>query len=188
MSNYPANGTSLTVKQQRFVEEYCVDFNATQAAIRAGYSKNVPSEIGYENLRKPQIAKAIADRLDALSMSAEEALKRLTDMARASFLPFLEIDDEGRVRFNLGSDEAKMHFHLIRKIKSKRRTVAGDEWEMEWVEVELHDAKDAIDKILRARGVYVNRFEHGGSGGELLSPIQIEIVNRPRKTVGYDPI
>jgi Terminase small subunit len=49
----------LTAKQQFFVREYLVDLNATQAAIRAGYSKNCASEIGYENLRKHQIAAAI---------------------------------------------------------------------------------------------------------------------------------
>lgn len=50
----------LTEKQQRFIEQYLVNLNATQAAIRAGYSQDTASEIGYENLRKPQIAEAIA--------------------------------------------------------------------------------------------------------------------------------
>jgi phage terminase small subunit len=50
---------SLTLKQQRFVEEYCVDFNATQSAIRAGYSKRTAYSIGSENLRKPEIREAI---------------------------------------------------------------------------------------------------------------------------------
>lgn len=51
---------SLTDKQQRFVEEYLVDLNATQAAIRAGYSENTARAIGAENLTKPDIADAIA--------------------------------------------------------------------------------------------------------------------------------
>lgn len=49
----------LTPKQQRFVEEYLVDLNATQAAIRSGYSKKTAASIGDENLRKPEIASAI---------------------------------------------------------------------------------------------------------------------------------
>lgn len=49
----------LTDKQQAFVNEYLVDLNATQAAIRAGYSEKTASEMGYENLSKPQIAEAI---------------------------------------------------------------------------------------------------------------------------------
>lgn len=49
----------LTPKQNIFVAEYLVDLNATQAAIRAGYSKKTAGQIGDENLRKPQIAKVI---------------------------------------------------------------------------------------------------------------------------------
>ena len=50
---------ALTTKQRRFVEEYCVDFNATQAAIRAGYSRSTAYSIGSENLRKPEIKAAL---------------------------------------------------------------------------------------------------------------------------------
>ncbi len=61
---------NLTPKQQRFVEEYLIDLNATQAAIRAGYSEKTANEIGAENLAKPSIAKAIQDALkDVLSAS-----------------------------------------------------------------------------------------------------------------------
>ena len=50
----------LTSKQTAFVREYLVDRNATQAAIRAGYSARTAASIGEENLRKPDIADAIA--------------------------------------------------------------------------------------------------------------------------------
>lgn len=50
----------MTPKQQRFVEEYLVDLNATKAAIRAGYSEATAYSIGNENLSKPEIAEAIA--------------------------------------------------------------------------------------------------------------------------------
>ncbi|HGN6738866.1 TPA: terminase small subunit, partial [Pseudomonas aeruginosa] len=49
---------ALTAKQRRFVAEYLLDLNATQAAIRAGYSKNRASEIGYQLLQKPDITSA----------------------------------------------------------------------------------------------------------------------------------
>ncbi len=52
----------MTPKQKRFVEEYLIDLNATQAAIRAGYSKKTAESIGHENLRKPKIAAAVAER------------------------------------------------------------------------------------------------------------------------------
>ncbi|MEW6076672.1 MAG: terminase small subunit [Thermodesulfobacteriota bacterium] len=51
--------TKLTAKQQKFVNEYLIDLNATQAAIRAGYSKKTAGRIGQENMQKLVIKKAI---------------------------------------------------------------------------------------------------------------------------------
>ena len=47
----------MTKKQKRFVEEYLIDLNATQAAIRAGYSPDTAGSIGAENLKKPEIVR-----------------------------------------------------------------------------------------------------------------------------------
>jgi len=54
--------SNLTPKQERFVQEYLIDFNGTQAAIRAGYSKKTACSIGAENLRKPQIQEILQFR------------------------------------------------------------------------------------------------------------------------------
>ena len=76
----------LTHKQQRFIEEYLVDLNATQAAIRAGYSKRRAAEIGYENLRKPQIQAAINKAMEEQSqrtqITADYVLKTIDDEMR----------------------------------------------------------------------------------------------------------
>lgn len=58
---------SLTAKQQRFVDEYLKDLNATQAAIRAGYSKKTAASIGQENLTKPEIDKALKEAMQGRS-------------------------------------------------------------------------------------------------------------------------
>lgn len=75
----------LTAKQKRFVEEYLVDLNATQAAIRAGYSENTATIIGHENLRKPNISEAIAEARNKLSerseWSAEQILRDIRQIA-----------------------------------------------------------------------------------------------------------
>lgn len=75
----------LTDKQQRFVEEYLVDLNATQAAIRAGYSEDTARQIGAENLSKPDIADAIAaamaERSKRVQVTADEVLRELVDVA-----------------------------------------------------------------------------------------------------------
>ena len=61
----------LTPKQQRFVEEYLIDLNATQAAIRAGYSEKTAYSVGHENLKKPEIQKAIEEAQEKLSNKAQ---------------------------------------------------------------------------------------------------------------------
>lgn len=52
---------ALTKKQKAFIQEYLVDLNATQAAIRAGYSKKTAYSIGQENLSKPEIQQALQE-------------------------------------------------------------------------------------------------------------------------------
>ena len=72
----------LTEKQKRFCDEYLIDLNATQAAIRAGYSKKTAFTIGNENLKKPYIKDYIDERLKQLEderiAKADEVLKYLT--------------------------------------------------------------------------------------------------------------
>ena len=71
----------LTPRQARFVEEYLINLNATQAAIRAGYSKKTAFVIGYENLTKPYISAAIAEaqakRLERVTVSQDDVVKGL---------------------------------------------------------------------------------------------------------------
>lgn len=77
----------LTPKQATFVEEYLKDLNATQAAIRAGYSEKTAGAIGEENLRKPEIAKAIElakqERSKRTQIDADWLLTRLAEEAEA---------------------------------------------------------------------------------------------------------
>ena len=70
---------NLTPKQQRFVEEYLIDLNATQAAIRAGYSEKTARDIGCENLAKPNIAKAIAEAQEKLSNKAQVTVEMVVN-------------------------------------------------------------------------------------------------------------
>ncbi len=69
--NRSNNEIKLTSKQATFVNEYLVDLNATQAAIRAGYSKRTAGQIGDENLKKPQIAKAIQKSMNQRAEQTE---------------------------------------------------------------------------------------------------------------------
>ena len=60
----------MTDRQQRFVAEYLVDFNATRAAIRAGYSRRIARQIGSENLSKPDIRRAVGEQLAKFASEA----------------------------------------------------------------------------------------------------------------------
>ncbi len=74
---------SMTPKQRRFVDEYLCDLNATQAAIRSGYSKKTARFIGAENLTKPNIAAAIAaavaKRSERTEVTADYVLATITE-------------------------------------------------------------------------------------------------------------
>lgn len=76
----------MTAKQRRFCDEYLIDLNATQAAIRAGYSKKTAYSIGNENLNKPEIDRYIKKRMEEkeaeLIADQDEVLKYLTSVIR----------------------------------------------------------------------------------------------------------
>ena len=76
----------LTAKQQRFCDEYLIDLNGTEAAIRAGYSKKTAAVIASENLKKPNIKKYIEERMAEkekdLIADQDEVLKYLTSVLR----------------------------------------------------------------------------------------------------------
>ena len=88
---------SLSPKQQRFVAEYLVDLNATQAAIRAGYSAKTAKNIGHEHLTKPHIRSAIAvgkaKQLEEADITAKEVLQAMARLARVDVQSFY--DDAG---------------------------------------------------------------------------------------------
>ncbi|MGJ0125934.1 terminase small subunit [Pantoea sp. RHCKP32] len=89
---------ALTDKQEMFCREYLIDLNATQAAIRAGYSDNTARKIGSENLTKPDIAQRIIDlkseRNERVEVNADYVLRRLVEIDEMDVLDILK-DDGG---------------------------------------------------------------------------------------------
>jgi phage terminase small subunit len=84
----------MTDIQRRFVEEYLIDCKGTAAAVRAGYSPKSARFIAYELKQNPEVKAAIAERLRDLAMSAEEALKRISDIASTRLNDYLIITKE----------------------------------------------------------------------------------------------
>ncbi len=90
---------ALTPKQDMFVREYLIDLNATQAAIRAGYSAKTAYSIGEENLKKPEIAaaiqKAMEKRAAAVDISAEYVLNGIKNLIDRCEQKIPVLDDKG---------------------------------------------------------------------------------------------
>lgn len=148
---------SWTDKQKRFVEEYCVDFNATQAAIRAGYSEKTAHVSGSRNLSDPDIEEAIEERLNELAMSAAEATKRLGDIARAEIGDFFDIvEQDGNTYLTLDREALLEHGGgLVKEIT----------WDANGrPKLKLYDAQKALKTILDAHGEFNHKQEHEHSG------------------------
>lgn len=157
----------LTNREKVFCLEYVIDWNATRAAIDAGYSKKSAAVIGSENLTKPKIKAQVEKILNEKAMTAGEVLARLTAQARATHSPFIRIDSDGFVYFDFSDPEALKNLHLIKKIKTKRnRQITGKgesavEWEGEWIEVELHDPQAALQLLGRHHSLFIDRDDEG---------------------------
>jgi phage terminase small subunit len=158
-------------RQKRFVEEYLVDFNATQAAIRAGYSAKSARSIGCENLTKPDISEAISDRL----MSATEVIARLTDIARGDIKDLMRVTPMGyELKLMVKDDEdifkVNPYTKLIKKIKQKVTTIMprnqdGEEKEIVETDLELYSALEALNLLGRHHKLFADRMELTGKDG-----------------------
>jgi phage terminase small subunit len=104
---YQIDKIRLTKKQARFIEEYLIDLNATQAAIRAGYSVKTAGEIGHENLKKPQIQveidKAIKARSKRVQITQDRVLKEYACLA--FFDPRKMFNDNGSLKLLKDMDD-----------------------------------------------------------------------------------
>lgn len=83
-------GNEFTTKERRFIEEYLVDFNATQASIRAGYSIKTARSIGSENLTKPNIKAEIELRLKEMQLDAEGTKSIVSKIAKSNVNKYLK--------------------------------------------------------------------------------------------------
>lgn len=87
---------ALTKKQELFCQEYLVDLNATQAAIRAEYSEKTAGSVGSENLKKPDISARIQElfnqRAEKVSVNAQYVLERLYSIDQMDFIDILNED------------------------------------------------------------------------------------------------
>lgn len=168
---------ALTPKQEAFVREYLVDLNATQAALRAGYSPKTAPFIGAENLKKPQIASAIAEaqsqRASRVEVTADRVLRELAILGFSDVRHFA-VDQHGALTLTDNApDDA---WRAVSSVKHKIRTFTDPKGNTEVnreIEYKLWDKNAALDKIARHISFYPpEKREHTGPGG---APIATEM-------------
>jgi phage terminase small subunit len=144
-----------------FAEEYLRDWNQTQAAIRAGYSKKTAYNIGYYLRHNPKIDEYIQKRLSEMQADTDEIKTKLTDIARAS--PEIFIDFMGSTwTINLNKAHEAQKLHLIKSIKHTRDGYV----------IEMHDPLKALELLGRAKGLFIDKIK----------------VDAPLSVVGLDSI
>ena len=148
----------LTEKQRRFCDEYLIDLNATQAAIRAGYSPKTAAAIAAENLTKPKVAENIKKRMDekedALIAKQDEVLKYLTAVMRREMKESVVVtcmEEKTEVIPGEGGS------------KPTRRTTKKEEPKVVEIPARLCDANKAAELLGKRYGLFTDRVDVSGS-------------------------
>ena len=161
----------LTPKQIRFVDEYLVDFNATQAAIRAGYSKKTAAFIGAENLKKPKIAEEIARRQKDLQRRTEVTQDRVVmELARIAFAniaDYIHVETQTRTKDD-GTEVTyqTVMFNETQELSADQRAaLAVVKQSVNGFELKLHDKIKALELLGRHIGMFNDKLSLSGADG-----------------------
>lgn len=142
----------MTKKQKLFCEEYLIDLNATQAAIRAGYSPETAYSIGQENLKKPEIRtridRAMAERSRRTGVNAERVVLELAKIAFVNAGMVIDATDA-----TLKTDAAPEDLAAIQSIKVKDMGDMGIERE-----IRMADKLKALELLGRHLGMFNDKI------------------------------
>ena len=161
----------LTAKQEMFCKEYLIDLNATQTAIRAGYSENTANRIGHENLTKLDIQVKIQELMDERSkrveMDADYVLERYKKI----------IDDDIKNYLSFGMKEVTRYTKSGEPITGEEFIVEGknseeiDTWNISEITMtkdgafkfKLHCKDNALRDVGRHLKMFTDKVEHSGT-------------------------
>lgn len=143
----------MTKKQKRFAEEYLIDLNATQAAIRAGYSPDTAKEIGCENLTKPNIRACVdremAERSKRTGVNADRVVRELAKIAFVNAADVINAKDA-----TLRNDASEDDTAAIQSVKVK--TFGDDGLERE---IKMADKLKALELLGKHLGMFKDKLE-----------------------------
>ena len=142
------NKSRLTSKQQAFIAAYLQSWNATHAAIQAGYSTKTARQQASRLLSNVNVAEEIEQKLAQLKMSGNEALARLSDIARGDLSDFVEVHGGVPV---IDFEKAKQadKLHLLKKITYGKGTIS----------FEMYDKQAALNTIAKHHGLLNEKIE-----------------------------
>lgn len=149
----------MTKKQKRFVEEYLIDLNAAQAAIRAGYSPKAAYSIGSENLRKPEIRacieKAMAERSKRTGINQDRIIMELAKIGLLNPKNLINFEEA-----TVKEDATEEDLAAISSVRVKRfPTKDGEGVERE---VKMYDKAKALELLGRHLGMFKDKVEVSG--------------------------
>lgn len=140
----------LAGRQLAFIDAYLANgFNATQAALTAGYSAKTAYSQGQRLLKHVEIAAAVRKHLDKRAMTRDEALESMSEMARATLEDFVTIKYYGAT-IDLEKAQKAGKLHLLKKIKQ------GKDGR---IEIELYDRQQAVNIIGKHHGLWKDGIE-----------------------------
>lgn len=153
-TDQPAQHTNAQLRRLKFIREYLRDFNATKAAIRAGYAESGASTEGYRLLRnaqvRAQIEKAKAELYEGVAMSKSEAIAILSERARGDITDYQTMSADGAWTEDVGPDSPNTK--AIREITSTTRyDKDGNDLSLSKT-MKLHDATKAAEVLARIMG------------------------------------
>ena len=155
---------ALSPKQQLFVVEYLKDLNATQAAIRAGYSPKTARVIGQENLLKPAIQAAVeaakTKQLARLEIKADDILRELLLVARSDIGHVLDFSGE-TVKLRKANEIPEAARRAMQAVKAKKVFEGTGEaaMQVEVMEFKLWDKLSALEKIGKHLGLFKDEID-----------------------------
>lgn len=153
---------ALTEKQKRFCDEYLIDLNATQAAIRAGYSERTAYRTGADNLKNPQIAGLITkrqvDRSARTEITQDMVLRELAKIGFANVTDFVTIKRDGEA----AKVEVKPTAEMPRE---KMGAIAGIKEGANGIEIKLNDKNKALELLGKHLGMFRDKTEISGDLG-----------------------
>ena len=152
----------ITDKMKRFINEYLVDFNATQAAIRAGYSESTAQEQSSQLLARPDIRALIAEGQKAIAERTQsfqdDAVSELKIVGFSDLADFLTVKDGGIVEQKPFNELTKEQTKCIKKIKQVVRSSHSADGtilhQTAVIEIELHDKLKALELLGRHLGMF----------------------------------